>query len=481
MIVPARLQPPARPIALPQVRGGLGVGLVVVPLALAGALATTNPELTCAAVLSLALMVRLLWHPGMPPVLLFICFMQWLQGALQTLHADFLGVELWTLSYARHIEEASYYTLGWVSTIAIGAYLVTRRLPSQSPASATGVTLSLRRLLVVYGVATVALQILEVVMPSQGKQVVTALATLRWALVFTLFTYGWSASGGWVIAVGVLAAEVMVGFLSFFSDFKAPLFVFAIALVSVGYRPTARQYAVLAAVSVLTLYLGVVWSSIKIDYRNELSGGQGHRVQQVVIDTEERIEAFVSLVGSLDNATLGRGAEALVSRLAYVEYFAYVLGYVPRVAPHEGGRIWLNALAHVFMPRILFPDKPALESDTVITERYTGLSLGGSNTGTSITVGLPAETYVDLGPGLMFVVPLLLGIMYGAGYRYLMLERHAGPLAQGAAVALLISYTSVGSASTKVLGGYLSMLIITLVLWRLGSPILVRFLRVQVR
>ena len=455
-------------------------GLLVVVAALGLSTATTNPGPTFAAVLSLAMIVRLLWQPGLPPVLLFICFMQWLQGAIMTFHADLFGVELRTMTYARHIEEATYYTLAWVSMIAFGAHLATRNLAPSTAATTHSAVFSMPRLVMVYGVWTVVLRVLEAAVPGQAQQVFGALETLRWAFVYALFALGWSMGRGRLIVVGILTAEVAFGFLSFFSNFKTPLYLFAIALVSSGYRPTLRQYVVLGLVFAATLYFGVVWSSIKREYRNELSGGRGVSSQEVVLSPEQRFDVFVDLVGSIDNRMLENGAESLAKRIAYVDYFAYVLGYVPRVEPHEEGRIWLNAFSHVFLPRILFPDKAQLESDTVIAERYTGLDLG-AGTGTSITIGLPAETYVDLGPIMMFFVALILGLMYGSGYRYFLRMRYAGVIAQGVAVAVHVGMSSVGPAATKVLGGYLAVLIVGVGLWKLGWPILARFLRVQSR
>jgi len=458
----------------------MGLGLMVSVAGLGIATATTNPGTTFAAVLSLILIVRLLWRPGLPPVLLFICGMQWLQGAVMAFHADVFGVELRTMTYARHIDEATYYTLGWVSMIAVGAAFATRNLTAVGSAATHGMSLSLPRLIAIYAVWTVVVRVLEVAIPGQAQQIVGALETLRWAFVYALFALGWSLGRGRMIVLGILTAEVAFGFLSFFSNFKTPLYLFAIALVSSGYRPTLRQYFVLAIVFAATLYFGVVWSSIKREYRNELSGGLGASSQVVVLSPEERFDVFVDLVGSVDARMLEEGAESLVTRIAYVEYFAYVLGYVPRVEPHQDGGIWANAFAHVFLPRVLFPDKAALESDTVIAERYTGLDLG-AGTGTSITIGLPAETYVDLGPVVMFIVPLLLGLMYGSVYRYFLRRREAGVMAQGVAVAMHVGMSSVGPAATKVLGGYLALLVITLVLWRLGWPVLERALRAQHR
>jgi hypothetical protein len=473
---PALARPPSVSYAhaAPAERG-FGFGALLTLFALGLSVATANPGPTIAAVLSFALIVRMLWRPGLPPVLLFVCLMQWLQGALMTLHADALGVEIRTQTYARHIEEATYYTLGWVTIIAFGAFLATRRLTPASVATSMSAHFSFARLLVVYGSWTAVLQVVGFVASRDAYQTVLALQTLRWAVVFAVFVRGSAMPYGKLIVLGILCIEIAIGFLSFFSSFKIPLYVLAIALMSAGYRPTPRQYVTLAVVFVVTLYLGIVWSSIKGEYRDRLNGGLGTTSQEVSLSTEEAIEAFVGVVGTIDAERLETGAENLVKRIAYVEYFAYVIGYVPGVRAHEDGRIWLHAFTHVLMPRILFPDKAPLESDSVITERYTGIDMG-NNPGTSITIGVPAETYVDLGPVFMFAVPLFIGLIYGGGYRYFLSKREAGALAQGVAVALHIMLTSVGSASTKVLGGYLSMLIIALLLWRFGWPLMARFL-----
>ncbi|HMI92443.1 MAG TPA: hypothetical protein VK509_13810, partial [Polyangiales bacterium] len=169
--------------------------LLVLP-AVAVAINTVNLLPTLAVIASFALIVGLLWRPGLPPVLLFICLMQWLQGALLVLYADLLGVEVWTLTYARNIEEATYLTLGWVSAIAIGAWLVTRRLALDEVATKESIALSFPHLLIAYGVWTLALPIIAAVTPPQALQVLGAIATLRWALVFAIFVYGGSMNSG---------------------------------------------------------------------------------------------------------------------------------------------------------------------------------------------------------------------------------------------------------------------------------------------
>lgn len=445
---------------------------------LALALVTTNPLPTAAALLSLALIVGLLFQPGQPPVLAFICFMQWLQAAALVFYADALGVELYTLSEASSIELATYLSLGWVSALALGAAAVVRRIPAAKLASATSHTVSVQRLTLAYLGFALAMPVLSSLAPGSARQLVVAANAFRYVLIFALVVYGWTLRRGRLLVSSVLLFEIMTGFLAFFSEFKTPLFVLALALLSLGYRPNARQYLALGAVFCVTLYLGVIWSAIKLDYRQVLSGGED--AQRIVASTEEQIETFLGLVGSLDQALLAEGAEKLVLRLAYVEYFALTLDHVPRHTAHEDGRLWGKALMHVLMPRLLFPDKPILESDTVIAERYTGVNLG-SGKGTSISLGVPAETYVDVGYPLMFAVALLLGALYGLGYRSMMARTEGGALAQGAAVALHLGMTSVGAAAPKVLGGYLTMWVVFLVAWRVGWRPLQRWIRLRPR
>jgi hypothetical protein len=451
--------------------------LLLIP-ALLLAVSSANPLPSCAAVASFALIVAVLLRPGQAPVLVFICFMQWLQGALLVLDADLRGVALHTLSSARSIEEATYLTLGWVSTLAVGAALALSGLPVARLARSDQHTLSLTRLLAAYLGWVVVVSLLSRLAPAGANQLVRALSDLRWALLFGMVVYGWSLERGRLLVAAVLFIEIALGFLSFFSEFKAPLYVLALALVSMGYRPNLRQYLALGAVFAVTLYFAVVWSAIKKDYRQGLSGGQ--RTQTVEVGTVEQINIFFDLLATLDAEVLDRGMENLVRRIAYVEYFGLVLDYVPRYRKHEGGRLWANAVSHVFAPRLLFADKAPLESDTTITERYTGIRFSARR-GTSITIGVPAESYVDVGAQWMFAIALALGMLYGSAYRFFATRKAAGAFAPGIVVAMHLSLTSVGAAAPKVLGGYLTMVIVASLTWQFGWKAFARFVRFRPR
>ena len=134
----------------------------------------------------------------------------------------------------------------------------------------------------------------------------------------------------------------------------------------------------------------------------------------------ERMSKFWDLIVNADAGELARGADALVSRVAYVEMLSHVLRRVPDSMPHTEGLLWRDALAHVAMPRILFPDKPRLLSDSELTMRYTGLLLASDAGGTSISMGYVTESYIDFGVPGMFLPVLIVGFVWGAMYRFMM-------------------------------------------------------------
>lgn len=463
-------------VPAPAPRRGLGLGFFLVLPALGLAVATENPSVTIAAICSLALLIHLLWRPGLPPALLLAVGLQWLQGALMVLHANVRGVELRQMTYSRSIEDASYLTLAWVSCVGLGAWLVTRDLTQQRVASSADSAIDLKRLLIVYGAWTVGQQALARLGTSSMFQVIVALASMRWALVFAIFTAGWRIPQSRPIVIGILALEIVSGFLSFFADFKMPLYVLAVALATVGHRMRLRGWIGLGILFAFTLYLGVLWSAIKMDYRDRLSGGEGARTQAVVIGVEERFEAFTELVGTVDERVLDRGFDLLMKRVAYVEYFSYVIDYVPAVRDHERGAIWGAAITHVLFPRLVFPDKPPLEFDTVVSERYTGLNLG-SGSGTSISLGIAAESYVDFGAAGVYGMGLLFGLMLGLAFRHFIVQKRWGVVAQGIAVSVCLPFNTVETVAAKAFGSFLSLLLMSLVTWHLVMPRLGPWLR----
>jgi hypothetical protein len=237
---------------------------------------------------------------------------------------------------------------------------------------------------------------------------------------------------------------------------------------------TYRTVIGAVAAGAMAFVASLAWMSIRDDYRNYLNQGTGQQV--VLVSPVEQVSTFGQLLSTVDGETLEGSVQTLFRRVAYVDYFAAVLQYVPEHHPHENGGLLAGALGHILIPRLIYPDKPWLESDSDITMRYTGLIVPSTAQGTSISLGYMAETYVDFGPYGMYVPILLFGLTWGLMYRWFV--RKAPQAATGIAFAtvLALSASQFEIAQTKLIGGMFSRFLLFAVLVRYVMPAIHRWL-----
>lgn len=433
-------------------------------VAAALALLTVNPLLTVLVVVAQAMISLLLWRAKEPPVLWLIAQLQWLQGSMAVLHADALGEQLWTRSASHSPEQAVVLTLAWTVTWALGIRLGMGA--ERVPATASLPIIPMRTLLLIYAVHSV-IDAGQHVLPIGGaRQLFVAFSTLRWAILYAIFAVGLRTAAGRQIVWAMFAFEIVIGWLGFFSTFRLVLLVMFLAAATRLERLTLRRLVGLAALVSLGFGLAVLWSTVKLDYREALS--QGTSTQGAQIGVGERAETLQRLTGKVDEGAIASGQRALLERIAYTEYFALVLDFVPRVRPHSEGLLWSNAAEHVFMPRLFFPDKAALGSDSEFTERYTGLHFSSTRGGgTSISVGLVAENYIEFGALAMFLPGLLLGLIYGAIHRGLL--RRFGLVSASMVVATFLTSASIENGIVKTIGSLLMETgVVVIVLMALG-------------
>jgi hypothetical protein len=164
------------------------------------------------------------------------------------------------------------------------------------------------------------------------------------------------------------------------------------------------------------------------------------------------------MVGDFDAGTLSSGLDKLVRRLSYIEFFAAELYHVPPFLPFQDGAIVADAVLRPFTPRILFPDKEAID-DTARTRQLSGVHLQ-FHAGTSISIGYVGEFYADFGIPGVFAPLLAIGWLYGRTFRWLMNERKiAGPLGMGLACAVLMQVGALENSFTKIFGGFVVSLL----------------------
>ena len=133
---------------------------------------------------------------------------------------------------------------------------------------------------------------------------------------------------------------------------------------------------------------------------------------------------------------------------------------VPSFQAHEDGRIITSALLHLVTPRVLFPDKPELPSDSEMVRKYSDVNVAGADENTSIAFGYAAESYVDFGIPLMFVPVFLYGLLAGVSYQgMLQMLRHRELAISVVTVIFWLSLYLFERSWVKTLGTHFTLLV----------------------
>jgi hypothetical protein len=164
------------------------------------------------------------------------------------------------------------------------------------------------------------------------------------------------------------------------------------------------------------LVLASVWTTIKPKYREFLR--QGSRGQIVAVDINRSLDTLKNMSGSLSVEDFFGGLMGAALRISYVEIPSYAMERVPNVIPYQYGALWGEAIKEVVTPRLLFPDKPSLPSDSVRTSRFTGKRF--ETIGTSVSMGYFIESYIDFGTIGTLVLLFILGMLYALIARHIL-------------------------------------------------------------
>ena len=97
----------------------------------------------------------------------------------------------------------------------------------------------------------------------------------------------------------------------------------------------------------VVIYLSLIWTGVKQEFRSHILPKEG---------TLDSIAWLASKYADPDLATM-KSASKLLERIGYTQFYARVLG---RDTQQFGGN-YERAVEHVLRPRLLFPDKAALD------------------------------------------------------------------------------------------------------------------------
>ena len=420
------------------------------------------------------LAMKLLWRPGEPPTLLLLIAIHLVQVSTALLYANVLGVHVNSMSeYKVDLEAATWVALGAVLCLTLGMSSGNAGPPIWQPtlAQAEARTWS-PKVAFVFFLVTFALELVftELSTISEGvRQIFLAGSNIQWIGVFLLTYVCLSQNRGFGYLFAAVGIELVVGFLGFFGGFRDVFFVLFVAVASARPRLQMRSIVSLIVAAAVALVLSSFWSAIKRDYRAFLN--RGTHAQVVLVPVEERLSYIAARAEAADADTLAKGFDLLVRRMAYVEFFGATLENVPARKPYENGAMTIAAISHIFLPRLFFPDKAALPSDTKVTIDYTGLPLM-YRSDTSISIGYPGELYVDFGVVGLFICMAILGFCYGKATRIIQQSFKSPLIGYGATIPLLMPGFMFETSLPKVLGGVATAFIFLLLMSKFIMPYL---------
>jgi hypothetical protein len=438
-----------------------------------------NIDLALFAIFVLVAGSALLWRPGEAPVLLFAFCLGWLGASIAVGQANWADQDVADqVPFASDMRTSIVLSLGGLLALAAGMRLGAGKRRSRDAIEARALTLSQPigvwfRLYAVAAVVGFLASVAIWAIPGLS-QIALGFTTIKWAFFFIL-AYACFVRGAGSNSLFILSFlfELVLGIGGFFSDFKTVFLVTLLAAITAGVRLSSKQITGIGLLAACLIAFVVVWSAIKGEYRRFLSEGSGQQI--VTIDYATRMGKLFDLVVDLDQEGLARGANAMVSRLSYVEYFGAVLLYVPKIQPHANGAILADALVRPLTPRLLFPEKSVID-DSARSNLYTG-GLAGSSVGTSISLGYVAECFIDFGLWGMFAALALIGFVYGSIYRLFVQWRAASSLlGMGIAVSILLTVGSLENSFTKIFGGVIAQLLVAWLVSAYMLPIYARWL-----
>ena len=341
---------------------------------------------------------------------------QWVQITIAVLYFALTGRRIIEMRYMDY-RPMVLLALASISVLFAGFYIAARFPKRKIPAPPISANLPPKSLqLVVLYVGSVAtsgvVEQLAWSIPAL-TQAVLVVSLVRYMLLFMLVRRLLKPKLrlGWIGLI--LVAEIAVGFSGFLANFREPIFIIGVALLSGFEKKKASHWIMVLSLAFTALAAAIAWTAIKPIIR--------HTFVRNASTTERMGAALNVLAPTLDQSVEGWKfqSDKLVSRMWTMYFPARALERVPSIVPHENGRILWSAISNILFPRLFFPSKGELPSDSDKVRKYSGIWVAGREMGTSYAFGYVAESYVDFGIPLMFVPMFLYGLAAGAVHRKL--------------------------------------------------------------
>jgi hypothetical protein len=418
------------------------------------------------------ILFRLFYAPGIPNVILVALLFQWLQISIKVWYGNILGLELHEIyglyKSDDYLLDAFYLSSIGLIVLALGIHVVTRQINVDKFYFTLTQEIryyNVRKILIAYVALTLVLSILfglRMMVPGLNT-IIVALGKIKWGF-YVLFLFSALTTRKYMrtfILISII--EIVFSLTGYFSGFKDFIIFIFVGLISFTNLLNFKRITVLIPILIITFYFGALWSAIKGDYRQFLSGGTDRQI--VVVSELEALDYLWNRLDLVDYAQLQHGIDQLVDRVSFIDLFSLALDYVPDVLPHEKGEIWKSSILHFFKPRLFFPDKPIID-DSEHSSKYTGIYFADSSQGVSHSIGFMADSYIDYGPVFMFIPIFFLGLMIGFLYKHFLLKSYntIWDLIYALSFYLLISFYSFNLI--KVIGNLLIYVVLLFIINR---------------
>jgi len=447
-----------------------------VTLALVGTLVTIvlmaspNAWLWATSILMLPACLWLLGGRQAYPVLVWLIAVNWLQIAADVLEADMSGRVIDDGWMGRYREQAIYFSLCAIAAMAFGIRCGTRLGTHvfgadvrADAASAAEDNISLHRIVVAYfGSLFLGHVLTTVARAIPGlTQPILALALLRFVCIYLVTTTVFASERGYQWLLLIALAELTTG-VGFFASYKEPIFVMLIAIAASRGAMSTRKWVFAFASAAVVVWMSLVWMTVRMDYR-------GHMFANPL---EQRL-AWLAQRFFVDPIDYREAAVRLVQRVGYTELYAQLLARINLGTVPKDLMLYQAAVQHVLSPRILFPDKPAL-NDSKLTSTLLGFEIDKE---TSIGIGFVAAAHLDFGfPGLLLPM-LLLGTMIGITARYFVTRPAPLVIREAFMTASLFLSFPFAANIDKALGAYITGCLVMALVLKFGYPMIARWLR----
>ncbi len=426
---------------------------------------TQYPLLLVIGFVVFVMILRSFWKLYQPSVLLFWFLYQWFQVMGAVWFADLRELPFTRVYRSPNGETA--VLLGFIGiflqVIFMRMILAKQRIYTLEELKDSALKININRVIVLYIIAAVLFPVtyklaLNVEALTQVILVFTKLKQIfTILLVFLLFLRGEKKS----LIVMILLVEFLSGFLTYFSTFKDVIIISLICYLSfIRKVKTATVLKLLPLIGFLFVLM-VFWSAIKGKYRMYVN--EGTRTQQVQVGSTDAFKKLFELVSTFNASSFQAGLYGLTYRIQYTFFLAKVLDRIPNVSSHEDGDLILDAVGFVLVPRFLDPDK-GVHDASVKTSKYTGLRIAGLSKGTSMSIGYFGDAYIDFGYYGMMIPIVVIALLVGLYYRFLINLKFNILLVYSIASAFIMSIGFFESDTVIILGGLKNGFIVNLLL-----------------